>query len=118
MTLAKRRKKILKQLEALKGFPNTNSVRNLRQELKEKLRRIDARVKRGKQAKLPIPKKAMKRMADTARAAKLRKYHNYIRQIRDNYPGLTYADIRRQYNERKKGRPSKIPDPIWRNPSP
>ncbi|WP_415281116.1 hypothetical protein [Candidatus Nitrososphaera sp. FF02] len=118
MTLAKQRKKILKQLDALKKFPNTSTVRKLRQELNEKLRRIDSRIQHGRQTKLPISKKQVKRMANAARAGKLHKYHNYIRQIHDNYPDLTYADIRRQYAERKKGKRSEIPDVIWRNPSP
>lgn len=118
MKLAEQRKKIKEKLDALKIFSNTATVRKLRQELEEKLRSIDVQLKRGKQVTLPIPKDETERLANAARAAKLRKYHNYLRQIRNSYPDLKYADIRRRYHERKKGRKSKIPDVIWRNPSP
>lgn len=117
-TLAERRKKLLKQLDALKIFSNTATVRKLRQELNAKLHALETKIERGKQAKLPLPKTSVHQNANAARAAKMRKYHNYIRQILNSYPGLKYADIRRQFSERKRGVKTDISDVIWRNPSP
>ena len=118
MTLAEQRKKLLQQLQALKSFPNTKAVRKLREELNRKIAAIDAKAARGKQTKLPFSKAAKQKAANEARAAKLRKYHNYLQQIRNNYPNLTYADLRKQFRERKQGKQTKVPDVVWRNPSP
>lgn len=48
----KEKKKIQKQIDVLKGFPNTKNVRRLRKELQEKLRRTRS-VRKGKQTKIP-----------------------------------------------------------------
>ena len=53
-----------------------------------------------------------------SRASKLRKYHHYIRLIKDNFPELEYNTIRKQLSERKQGKEVSIPDAIWQNPSP
>ena len=112
------KKKLLRQLDALKVFQNTKSVRQLRKELQDKLRAIESTIERGKQAKLPVSKAEIKRQANLSRAGKLKKYHNYVRQIRNSFPDLTYSQIRKQFKERKKGKDVEIPDVIWRNPSP
>jgi hypothetical protein len=118
-----RKKKLLQQLNALKSFSNTKAVRKLREELGAKLAQLEKHAitkAQGshKQTRLPISKSAVKRLANESRAVKLRKYHNYVRQIHQNYPNLTYGRIRKQFRERKTGKKSKIPDVIWRNPSP
>ena len=118
MTLAEQRKKILKQLDALKVFNDTAVVRKLRQELTGKLRAIEAKIKRGRQSKIPIPKADIRKMANASRAASMRKHHNYIKQIHTNYPDLSYREIQRQLKERKQGKQTKISDVIWHNPSP
>lgn len=114
----RKRKKIQKQLDALKGFPNTKAVRQLRKELQEKLRRIESKVKKSRQTKLPVSKREIQRQANLARSRKVHKYHNYVKQIVENYPDLTYSQVRRQFKERKQGKHTEIPDVIWRNPSP
>jgi hypothetical protein len=118
MTLAEQRKKLRKQLKALKAFSNTAAVRRLRQELNRKLDALEAKAERGRQTKMPTSNAAAQKAANAARAGKLRKYHNYLRQIRDSYPNLTYRELRRQFSERKRGKQTKVPDVIWRNPSP
>ena len=123
---AKQKKKKLllqQQLKALKSFSNTKAVRKLKEELETKLRQLERKAAteaqaRPRQTKLPISKAVIRRLANDKRSAKLRKYHNYLRQIRDNYPDLTYADLRKQFRERKEGKHTKVPDVIWRNPSP
>lgn len=57
-------------------------------------------------------------MSSKARSEGLKKYHRYIRLIHSNFPELNYADIRKQFKIRKKGKESSIPDVVWKNPSP
>jgi uncharacterized short protein YbdD (DUF466 family) len=118
MTRTEQRKKILKQLKALKGFPNTKTVRKLRKELQVKLKRIESKVEKPKQTRLRVSRKEIQRQANLARSRKVHKYHNYIKQISNNYPDLTYSQIRKQFKERKKGKHTEIPDVVWFNPSP
>ena len=118
MSAKDKKKKIQKQLDALKDFANTKTVRKLRKELNERLARLESRPKKTKQIPLPASPKEVRRQANLSRSRKVRKYHNYIRQIQNNYPNLAYAQIRKQFAERKAGKQSKIPDVIWRNPSP
>lgn len=112
------KKKIRKQLDTLKGFPNTKTVRKLRKELQEKLARLESKPGKDRQTRLAVSRKEIRRQANLARARKVHKYHNYIKQIQKNYPNLTYSQIRKQFAERKSGKHTKIPDVIWRNPSP
>jgi len=104
------KQKLLEQLEALKIFPNNSLVRELRKEITHKL-------KRAEKQKIPIqlPKKEI---PNTTRSSKLKKYHRYLRMIRDNFPNLKYSDIRKQFSIRKKQGQSDIPDVVWQNPSP
>jgi len=99
--------KLKEQLEALKIFPDNKLVRELRKQIIEKLEKIKKKVKKRK-------KKKLKR----TRSKSLQKYHRYIRLIRDNFPELSYADIRKQFAVRKKGKEVSIPDVVWQNPSP
>ncbi|QLH03001.1 hypothetical protein C5F47_05280 [Nitrosopumilus cobalaminigenes] len=99
---------LLDQLQALKIFPNTKLVKELRFQIKKKLEKIDRKQK-------PLIKK---RKANLTRSGKLRRYHNYIRQIRNNFPGLKYNQIRSQLSQRRRGNQVSIPDAIWQNPSP
>lgn len=115
---ARDKKKIRKQLDALKDFANTKAVRRLRKELQEKLAHLESRPKKFKQTRLPVSRKEIQRQANLVRSRKVHKYHHYMRQIQKNYPGLTYSQIRKQFAERKKGKHTKIPDVVWRNPSP
>jgi hypothetical protein len=115
---ARDKNKIQKQLDALKEFPNTKTVRKLRKELQNKLARLESRPKKARQMQLPVSRREVQRQANLARARKVHKYHNYIKQIQKNYPNLTYSQIRKQFADRKRGKQTKIPDVIWRNPSP
>jgi len=48
----------------------------------------------------------------------LKKRFRYLRLIRDQFPELSWLEIRREFSRREKGLDSKIPDVIWQNPSP
>ena len=95
-----------KQSEALKIFPNTKLVRALRKQIKTKLEKIERKQKLK-------PKEKPKR----SRSKSLEKYHRYIRLIRDNFPNLSYGEIRRLFSLRKQGKQVSIPDVVWQNPS-
>ena len=100
--------KLLEQLKALKLFPNNKHVKELRNQIKKKLERLDKKQK----------PQIKKQQANQSRSGKLRRYHNYIRQIRNNFPNLSYKQIRSQLSQRRKGKQVSIPDVIWQNPSP
>lgn len=99
--------KLKEQLEALKIFPDNKLVRELRKQIIEKLEKIEKKVKKRKKKK---PKRT--------RSKSLQKYHRYIRLIRDNFPNLSYGEIRKLFFLRKHGKEISIPDVVWQNPSP
>ena len=99
--------KLNEQLEALKLFPNNKHVRELRRQIKTKLSKI-------KQKPIIKPKKKSKR----SRSKGLEKYHRYIRLIRNNFPELSYSEIRKQFSHRRAGNEVSVPDVVWRHPSP
>jgi len=108
MSIEERRNKLLKRLEALKLFPNNNEVRTLRSRTQKALERLEKLVV----TPTPIPSKI------STRSSSLKKHHRYIRLIRDNFPNVSYSNIRRQFAKRKRGEEVSIPDAVWENPSP
>jgi predicted ester cyclase len=101
------KQKLLEQLNALKLFPNNKLVKQLRAQIISQLEKLDK--------KEPVIKPKVK---PSQKASKLRKYHRYLRMIRDNFPDLTYSQIRTQFAKRKRGDEVSIPDAVWQNPSP
>ncbi len=104
------KKELLTQLEALKIFPKNKLVRELQKQIKLKIVKLDV--------KLKTKKTKSKESVNQSRSAKLQRYHRYIRQIQNNFPNLSYKQIRIQLSRRKKGQDVSIPDVIWQNPSP
>ena len=100
------KEKLLEHLDALKNFPNNKLVRALRKQIKTKLEKLD-------EASIQIVKDT-----NLIRSNKLKRYHNYIRQIRNNFPDLTYNQIRKQFAKRRRQEDVSIPDAVWQNPSP
>ncbi|MGY5148422.1 MAG: hypothetical protein ACW9W4_10530 [Candidatus Nitrosopumilus sp. bin_7KS] len=100
--------KLKQRLDALKIFPNNKEVKILRNRIKKQLSNLQKKE----------PKKKQKEKTNLTRSGKLRRYHNYIRQIRNNFPDLEYNQIRGELTKRRQGKPSKIQDAIWQNPSP
>jgi len=103
--------KLKDRLNALKIFPNNKEVKILRNRIKKQLTNLQR-----KQDKKQNKSKD-KKDANQSRSGKLRRHHNYIRQIRNNFPNLKYNEIRAELAKRRQGKPSKIPDVIWQNPS-
>jgi len=105
--------KLREQLESLKNLPNIKEVILLRKRLQSEFDKLT------KQKVVETkPVQDLKTLANIKRSGKLRRYHNYIRQIRNSFPNLTYSQIRKQFSQRKQGFESDIPDVVWQNPSP
>ena len=98
------REKLQEQLKALRLFSNNKQVKELRKQIKIKL------------SKLEKPKQKSK--PNKTRSEKLKKYHRYIKLVRNSFPEISHAEIRKQFSKRRSGEGVKIPDVIWRNPSP
>lgn len=105
-------KKLQEQLDALKIFPKSKLVQQLQKQILSKINSVQ---KSTKTPKILIDKQ---KLANESRSRKLKRYHKYIRLIRDNFPDLTIAQIRSQFSKRKKGTDVSIPDAVWQNPSP
>lgn len=95
-------------LNSLTGIPNIKEVRELRKRLKKERQKII----KEKPKEIPV------KVPTVTKSSKLKKYHRYIRLIRNNFPELTYNQIRKQFAKRKSGQNVSIPDVVWQNPSP
>jgi phage I-like protein len=104
--------KLLDQLNALKVFPKNKLASQLRKQIQDKLKKLEIKKPR------EPSKEEKKRLSNLSRSGKMRRYHNYIRQIRNNFPNYSYKQIRSQLSRRKKQQSVPIPDVIWQNPSP
>ena len=113
MSSQDQKEKLEAQLDALKIFPNTVLVRNLRRQIKAELEKIERKEK----VLVPRPED-IKTKANLSRSSKAKKYHRYIRLIRNNFPELSYGDIRKQFSKRRRGIEVSISDAVWQNPSP
>ena len=85
-------------------------VRELRKRLQKEQQRIE-----------PKPTRITKEItisANEKRSSKMKKYHRYIRLIRDNFPNLSYKEIQKQFSQRRQGSEVNISDAVWQNPSP
>lgn len=102
------KKKLLEQLDALKLFPNNKLVQKLRKQIKLNLEKME---KSKTIEKNPVE-------VNFSRSKGLKKYHRYIRLIRNSFPNLKYSEIRKQFFLRKQGKEVSIPDAIWQNASP
>jgi hypothetical protein len=106
------KQKLLEQLEALKQFPKNKLVKELQKQIKSKLEKIEQK------EKIVEVKEETEDKTNLSRSSKLKKYHRYLRLIRDNFPDLSYSQIRKQFSQRKQGNDVSIPDVVWQNPSP
>ena len=105
--------KLREQLQSLKNLPNIKEVIALRKRLTIEIEKLTKQ-----KVVVAKPVEDLKALANIKRSGKLRRYHNYIRQIRNNFPNLSYSQIRKQFAERRQGSESDIPDAVWQNPSP
>ncbi len=103
--------KLREQLENLKLLPNIKEVVALRKRLAKELEKS-----------IPKIKKVVAPTSTATRGEKissgLKKHFRYIRLIRDNFPDLTFGQLRKEFSRRRKGLETEIPDAVWQNPSP
>ena len=97
------KEKLLEQLDALKIFPNNKLVKELKRQIKKKLEK-------------QLPKQQT--IPNQSRSIKLKKYHRYIKLVRNSFPELSHAQIRKQFSNRRRNKEVSIPDVVWQNPSP
>ncbi len=105
--------KVREQLQRLKDLPNLKEVVALRKRLTKELKILFEKV----ESKIKVTE-----FPKVTRAEKisrtLKKQFNYLRQIRNNFPDISWIELRREFTRRRKGLDSKIPKAIWENPSP
>ena len=111
MDKSKQLRKLQEQLDALKIFPKSKLVKQLKKQIQDKIKQLE------KTIKPPTPTN-IQEIANQSRSRKLKRYHRYVRLIRDNFPDLTIAQIRQQFSKRRSGKEVRIPDAVWQNPSP
>ncbi len=100
--------KLTELLRSLKEVPNIKEVKALRKRLQQEQKKI-IKTK---------PKQVPKAVTTATRSVNLKKYHRYMRLIRDNFPNLSYKQIRKQFSKKRTGQDVSIPDAVWQNPSP
>ena len=100
------KEKLLEHLDALKDFPNNKLVKQLREQIKTKIERLEV---------APVQ---VSNNVNLSRSSKLKRYHQYIRLIQDNFPDLSHAEIRKQFAKRRNQEDVSIPDAVSQNPSP
>ena len=105
--------KVREQIKSLGNLPNLKEVVALRKRLTKELEILSKRV----ESKIEVTE-----FPKVTRAEKisrtLKKQFNYLRQIRNNFPDVSWLELRREFSRRRKGLDSKVPDAIWQNPSP
>jgi len=103
--------KLREQLENLKLLPNIKEVVALRKRLAKELEKSIPKIK-----KVVAPAPAVARGEKISSG--LKKHFRYLRLIRDNFPDLTFGQLRKEFSRRRKGLETEIPDAVWQNPSP
>ncbi len=105
--------KVREQLQRLKDLPNLKEVVALRKRLS---RELDILTKKTEELIEVTVFPKITRAEKISRS--LKKQFNYLRQIRNNFPDISWLELRREFSRRRKGLDSKIPDAVWQNPSP
>jgi len=104
--------KLKEQLENLKLLPNIKEVIALRKRLTKELEKSVPKTKTVKAPPVAV------RSRNEKISSGLKKHFRYLRLIRDNFPDVNFAELRKQFSRRTKGLETEIPDAVWQNPSP
>ena len=105
--------KVREQLESLKDLPNLKEVVALRKRLEQELEILE----RQEESNIEVIEfTGLSRAQKISRT--LKKGFHYLRLIRNQFPEISWLDLRREFSRREKGQESKIPDVVWQNPSP
>ena len=98
--------KLKEQLENLKQLPNIREVVALRKRLVKELDKSTPKVKTVAVITAPAVTRAEKISVG------LKKHFRYLRLIRNNFPDLTFAQLRNEFSRRRKGLETDIPDAV------
>ena len=105
--------KVLESLESLKNLPNVKEVVALRKRLEKQLGIFEKQ----QESKVDVIE-----FTGLTRGQKisqtLKKRFRYLRLIRNQFPEISWLDLRREFSRREKGLDTEIPDVVWQNPSP
>jgi hypothetical protein len=105
--------KVREQIESLKNLPNIKEVIALRKRLQSELKILEV----DKESRIKVTE-----FSKISRAQKisktLKKRFRYLRLIRNQFPEISWLELRREFSRREKGLDSEIPDVVWQNPSP
>jgi hypothetical protein len=104
--------KINSILEQLKGLKIPEAV-----SLRKRLRKEKQSIKVKQKSKIEITEFPKITRAEKI-SKSLKKQFSYLRLIRNQFPELSWIELRREFSKRRKGLDSKIPDVVWQNPSP
>ena len=105
--------KVREQLETLKDLPNLKEVVALRKRLQKELEILQVR----EESNIEVFEfTCLTRAQKISRT--LKKRFRYLRLIRNQFPEISWLDLRREFSRRQKGKDSQIPDVVWQNPSP
>ena len=104
--------KLREQLDNLKALPNIKEVVALRKRLAKELEKATPKIK--KEVVAPVPTVSRNQKISLG----LKKHFRYLRLIRDNFPDLTFSQLRKEFSRRRGELESEIPDAVWENPSP
>ena len=104
--------KLKEHLENLKLLPNIKEVVALRKRLVKELEKSIPKIKK----EVVAPTQTVLRGQKISSG--LKKHFRYLRLIRNNFPDLTFAQLRKEFSRRRKGIETDIPDAVWQNPSP
>ena len=103
-------KKLAELEKFLKEFPNIKEIQNLKKRIKSEKKKTRI---------IPKSEKSTPKNGNIKRSSNMKKYHRYIRRIRDVYfPEMKYRDIQKQFKKRREEGTSSIGEAVWQNPSP
>src|SRR5207245_192037 len=97
------------QINTLKALPQVKEVRALIHRLEKELEKLTAK-------EIPVTKPSneeIKAKANARRSSRGKNYWRYVKLIRDNFPNISIAEIRRQYSQRRRGFDTDIPHPEY-----
>ena len=105
--------KVREQINSLKNLPNLKEVIALRKRLEQELKILQTK----QESKIKVTEFSKPTRAQKI-SSTLKKRFRYLRLIRNQFPEISWLDLRREFSRREKGMDSKIPDVVWQNPSP
>jgi hypothetical protein len=120
-SLRKRLSEIEKELEAIKGFRLTPSLKKFQRALFGEQSFVKSKLEKLSQTE-EIKKRTVAEknsLANKNRSSKMKRTWRYLKAIQQNYfPNLSLRELRTALRKHRQGLETDVPDVAWRNPSP